>query len=122
MPTAFGKEIRKLRIDKDESLAEMAEKLGISASYLSAIETGTREIPVGFVDRLCNIYQLSSSTKAAIQKAEVESSKKISFLLKSTILEQRQLAFTLARRLKDLSPDDCDKIIRFLEEGGENDK
>ena len=55
MITKLGKEIRKLRIDKGENLATMSKKLGVSISYLSAIENGTREIPAKFVDKLSEI-------------------------------------------------------------------
>ncbi|HAH61855.1 MAG TPA: transcriptional regulator, partial [Treponema sp.] len=45
MLTEFGKFLKKMRIDKSETLAVMAGKLGISAAYLSSIENGTRDIP-----------------------------------------------------------------------------
>ena len=50
--TEFGKALRKMRIEKDENMAAMAKKMEISLSYLSAIETGTRAVPDGFVEKL----------------------------------------------------------------------
>ena len=52
MTTEFGKALRKIRIEKDENMAAMAKKMEISLSYLSAIETGTRAVPDGFVEKL----------------------------------------------------------------------
>ncbi len=43
--TEFGKFSRKLRIENDELLRDMANKLGVTASYLSAVEIGKRNIP-----------------------------------------------------------------------------
>ena len=120
MITELGKEIRKLRIDKDENLSSMSKKLGISVSYLSAIENGTREIPTDFVDKLSEIYNLSKKRKEEFIKAEANSVSKISISLQSAICPQRQLVFTLSRKLKDLSSNECEEIMRYL--GGNDDK
>ncbi len=89
MITELGKEIRKLRIDKGENLSSMSKKLGISMSYLSAIENGTREIPADFVDRLSETYHLSKERKEEFVKAEANSASKISISLHSTICPQK---------------------------------
>ena len=120
MITKLGKEIRKLRKDKGENLATMSKKLGVSISYLSAIENGTREIPAKFVDKLSEIYHLSKEQKKEFARAEADSINKISISLHSAIRPQKQLVFTLSRKLKDLSPDECNEIIKFL--GGNDDK
>lgn len=120
MTTELGKEIRKLRVDVDENLSSMAKKLGMSISYLSAIENGTREIPAGFVDRLSESYHLSKEKKEEFVRAEANSASKVSISLSSAIYPQRQLAFTLSRKLKDLSEDDCEEIMKYL--GGNDDK
>ena len=57
MATTFGKELRKLRIDKDENIHDMAKKLGISISYLSAIEAGSRNIPSDMVDKMVSFIK-----------------------------------------------------------------
>ncbi|MCL4410898.1 MAG: helix-turn-helix domain-containing protein, partial [Gammaproteobacteria bacterium] len=43
MLTPLGKEIRKRRIDVGISLRGMAEKMGVSAAYVSALETGKKK-------------------------------------------------------------------------------
>ncbi len=119
MITELGKEIRKLRIDKGENMSSMSKKLGISVSYLSAIENGARGIPTGFVDKISDIYHLSKERRGEFARAEVNSASKISISLYSTICPQRQLAFTLSRKLKDLSPNECEEIMKYL--GGDDD-
>ncbi len=42
--TAFGKALRKFRIDRDLTLREMAEKIGVTSSLLSSVETGRKKI------------------------------------------------------------------------------
>ena len=58
MNTEFGKSLRKLRIDKGEILKNMADKLGMTSSYLSAIECGKRNIPDDLIEKLTSIYCL----------------------------------------------------------------
>lgn len=57
--TNFGKYLRKLRIDKEEKLEDMADKLSVSSAYLSAIELGKRNIPQDMLYKIANIYNLS---------------------------------------------------------------
>lgn len=45
MLTEFGKVMRIIRINTGDSMRDMAAKIGMSATYLSAIETGKRNIP-----------------------------------------------------------------------------
>ena len=55
MTTEFGKMLRKLRIDCDENIRDMAFNLDITASYLSAIECGKRNIPKNLVDKVAKV-------------------------------------------------------------------
>lgn len=47
--TEFGKVVRKIRIDKDMSLKDMAEIMGVSSAYISAMETGRKQLSSDFV-------------------------------------------------------------------------
>ena len=42
MITSLGRFLRKLRIDQGEILKDMADKLGVSVSFLSAVENGKK--------------------------------------------------------------------------------
>ena len=61
--TAFGKILRKRRIDSSEILGDMAKRLDVSAAYLSSIENGLREIPDSFVEKISKEYGLSEAEK-----------------------------------------------------------
>ena len=119
MTTELGKELRKLRIDRNENLATMSEKLNISLSYLSAIENGTRKTPPDFIDKVTRAYQLSKEEAERLQQAATNSTDKISVSLVAAKAEQKQVAVTLSRRIKDLSTEDCRKIMELLEEHNE---
>jgi transcriptional regulator with XRE-family HTH domain len=61
MVTDFGKFCRKLRIDNDELLKDMASKLKVTPSYLSAVEKGKRTIPSDWEQKIAGLYQLDSN-------------------------------------------------------------
>ena len=44
--TAVGKALRKFRIDRDLTLREMAEKIGVTSSLLSSVETGRKKMEI----------------------------------------------------------------------------
>ena len=50
--TAVGRFLRKLRIDYCEVLYDMAQKLGCSSAFISAIELGKRPIPTEYVTKI----------------------------------------------------------------------
>lgn len=113
MLTPLGKELRKLRMDKGIMLKDMADALGITSSYLSAIEFGKRAVPDNFAERLAKAMQLTEMEKARLQKYATKA-----YTLKAHSPEQQQLAAGLARRFDKLSEEELEKIRSILEEGG----
>lgn|SRR5574344_1653279 len=114
MVSKFGKELRKLRIDKDQNINSMAKKLGISISYLSSIEAGKRRIPNDMVNKIIDMYHLSKEKSEILLQAEAESSEFLDINLADVSPEQRKLAFALSRKLKDVTDDECLLIINKL--------
>ncbi len=55
-----GEHIRGLRAEKKLSLVELAEKAGVSVSYLSEIERGRKVPSLKMVDKLCEALNISS--------------------------------------------------------------
>lgn len=119
MLTELGRELRKLRIDKKENLAKMSKKLGVSVSYLSAIENGARDVPHDFVGRLSESYNLPQDQIDALNIAAANSASKVSIPLCEAMAEQRQLAFMLSRKLNNLTSEECDQIMTLLKGKGD---
>lgn len=117
MTTEFGKALRKLRIEKDENMAAMAKKMEISLSYLSAIETGTRAVPKGFIEKLSHKYRLSKKTTDELLVALDHSVSSVDISLVSALPLQRDLAVMLARKLPVMSEEECEKVLSILKEG-----
>ena len=47
--TKLGRFLRKIRIDRGELMIDMAEKLGVTPAFLSAVENGKRKPPKEWV-------------------------------------------------------------------------
>lgn len=77
MATEIAKFLRKVRIDNDESLGDMAEKIGLSAAYLSAIENNKRTAPEDMKENLYRKYELSEEQKLEFACLVAESRKKV---------------------------------------------
>lgn len=52
------KYLREIRIEHGELLKDMADKLGMSSSELSAIEHGKKPMPEGFMKRIQSLYMV----------------------------------------------------------------
>jgi transcriptional regulator with XRE-family HTH domain len=58
--TPFGRRLRELRREKGRRLKDMAEALGVSEAYLSALEHGHRGRPAGgFVQQVSAYFNLA---------------------------------------------------------------
>lgn len=72
LATEYGKYLKKLMIDKDNTLAAMAKDMGIAPSYLSAIESGERVIPVDFTEKISEKYSLDDTAKDELRELELK--------------------------------------------------
>ena len=79
--TKFGKQLRSLRIEKDLRLKDMADELGVTVAYLSAVENGKRAVPDSWVERISKEYDLSDQEVISMQKAAYENKKDIKMVL-----------------------------------------
>ena len=97
MITEFGKVLRIIRINSGDSAKDMAEKLNISASYLSAIENGKRNIPVELENEIINVYNLSAKEKEKLLHAMSESAEGVKIDMSTIQKSRRQVIFALAK-------------------------
>ncbi|WP_197416842.1 MULTISPECIES: helix-turn-helix domain-containing protein [Leptotrichia] len=112
--TNLGKKLRKIRIDNDEISSDMARKLEISVSYLSAIENGKRNIPKDLAEKLFKIYQLSDNDKEKILQAISIYSGEMRIRLDSLNEKQQELSLLYAREISKLSDRQIEKITGYL--------
>lgn len=111
MLTAFGKYLRKVRLDHDEVMKNMADRLGVTSSYLSAIENGKRKIPDEWINKIAALYNVD---RAELQKVADLSADELIINLSNKTKNQRDAMFSFARNFENLDEEDQNVIINLL--------
>lgn len=115
--TSLGQFLRKLRIERRELMKNMAERLGLSVSYLSCIETGSREFSKGkLYGLIISSYELNQEQIKELDKAISDSIKSISVSLTDKSDTQREMVWALARKMEELNDEQAKKIFDILGE------
>jgi transcriptional regulator with XRE-family HTH domain len=114
MLTLFGKFCRKLRIDNGELLKEMANKLEVTSSYLSAVENGKRNVPQDWSTKIAALYSLDDEQYIELKEAVKDSQLNLKVDFKGFNKEEKNLMMALARDIKELGDDDMTKIKNIL--------
>ena len=112
-PTSYGKYLKRLRVDTGDTLAVMAQKLEVSVSLLSSVESGAREIPPELSDKIRTVYRLDAEASDALLKAECETLHKsiaISLGQHENDEDFKKAAISISRDLQELSVEDVQKI------------
>lgn len=116
MLSEYGKILRKIRIDKDLTLAQMAKAVGITSAYLSTIERGNRKIPKNLTQNIIGHYKLSNEQVAELQEAEYLSMDSFEIDLSDVDLDKKTLVFTIAKNLKNMTCEQVAMIKNIVEE------
>lgn len=114
MLTEFGKYCRKLRIDRGELLKDMAEKLNVTSSYLSAIEVGKRKVPKNWVELISKQYNLDNEQTELLKKAAIHSQNEVKFDLNKYNANDKNLILAFARKFDELDEDFKSQIKKML--------
>ena len=112
-PTSYGKFLKRLRVDTGDTLSVMAQKLAVSVSLLSSVESGAREIPPERSDKIRTVYRLDAAASDALLKAECETlHKSISISLGAHENDEdfKKAAIAISRDLQELSLSNVQKI------------
>jgi transcriptional regulator with XRE-family HTH domain len=108
MITPFGIATRKLRLDKGLRLLDLAEKLNLSSSFISAVETGKKPIPADYVDAVIKAMSLTTAEAGELQKAADRSKTVID--VDGLHGSQRELVAAFARKVDVLPPEFLEEI------------
>ncbi len=116
MYTTFGKKVKLLRIDNGIRLKDLASALSVSSSFLSAVETGRKNIPEGLVQKVCDHFNLVGEQCREIEEAAVFSKKEIRMNLEDATQGTKELAVIFARTFSKLDNAKREKLIEILKE------
>lgn len=114
MLTAFGKFCRKLRIDKGDLLKDMANSLGVSAAYLSAVEVGKRNVPEDWVSRIAEIYGLAENELNEMKEAYEQTITQVKIDLSGDSPNRRQTAMVFAREFKEFDDEGLAELLETM--------
>lgn len=115
MITEFGKYLRHLRIDRGEILKDMAGFLGVSTSFLSAVETGKKCVPLGWVDKIADHYSLTSRDREKLTDLADQSTNSVKLNLTESSEKQREAALVFARAFDNMPDEVAKKILQIVQ-------
>lgn len=121
MLTELGKILRKIRIDRQELLRDMASILGVSVAYLSAVENGKRNAPATWVEKIVQEYHLNPDEAKQLRTAFDESQDELRISLQRVSSQQRNTAISFAKALEGLSDEQLEKIMKVVQKGSKKE-
>ncbi len=107
--TPFGIEVRKLRLDAGMLMKDMADKLGVSPSWLSAMETGRKSVPDDLVPRISRLFGLTGERVERLAEAARASRQQFTLNPGNDPL-RRDVAAALARRFDEFDEEELRKL------------
>lgn len=112
--TAFGRYLRKLRIDHGLIMKDLAEVLKVSSAYISALELGKKSIAEKNISAIIEYFSLNADEAKELRHAASISQPNIKLDLSGSTNEQRELAVSFARRYQEISPDEQKRLLELL--------
>ena len=114
--TPFGARLRALRQERGIQLKDMAEGLGVSAAYLSALEHGHRGRPNrAFVHRICAYFNIIWDDAEELQALAQLSHPRVTVDTSGLSPEATKLANRLAERIEKLDAETVRRMLAMLE-------
>ena len=113
----YGEFLKHLRINKHEMLKNMAGKLGLNSSYLSAIESGNRDIPPDLTDKICTEYGLDEGQRRELKGAELNTDRNLVRIDMKKINENRlakEVVLNFAGNAESLTDEQLSEINAIL--------
>jgi transcriptional regulator with XRE-family HTH domain len=113
--TPFGTRLRQLRGERGMSLKLMAEALGVSAAYLSALEHGRRGRPThAMVVAICAQLNIIWDDADELVRLARLSHPRITVDTAGLTPAATELANLLAERIRKLPPERIEKLLEVL--------
>lgn len=114
MLVELGKELRMIRLSENELLKDMAKRINVAPSYLSAIENGKRRPTKNLLDNIIHSYKLSDSTIQSLKDAYSKTMQQIDIDLNDADEHQKKLGLVFARKFNELDTEQIEKILKIL--------
>ena len=110
--TPFGMKVRELRKTRKITLKKMAEELGVSSAYFSALEHGHRGKPgSGLIQQICGYFDLIWDDAEELRRLAQLSHPRVVIDTSGLSPEATELANILAVKIQDLDEETIDWIL-----------
>ena len=108
---------RKIRLDNNQILKDMADALGVSSSYLSAVENGRRKIPDNWYEKISNLYCLPKDKQDELFSIIKSQDLQFNDVIESDDYKTKQMLISFARKCQEnsITPEKFNKIIKIME-------
>lgn len=116
MLTPLGRMIRKLRLDYDKRLKDMADDFSVPSSYLSAIENGRKKASDTFIKRVHDYFKESRVTLEEWRDLAESSKNLLKMDLSGATDLEREVAATFQRRFRDIPEEQQKRILDLVKE------
>jgi transcriptional regulator with XRE-family HTH domain len=115
--TPFGRKIREMREERGLTLKAMADALGVSSSYLSALEHGRRGSPTWLmIQRIIAYFNVIWDEAEALQRLAANSHPRVVIDTAGLDPEATELAHRLAAEIGHLHPQSLRDLREALEQ------
>lgn len=113
--TPFGVKLRAIRAERGMTLKEMAEALGVSPAYLSALEHGRRGRPAHpMVVAICAHLNIIWDEADELIRLARLSHPRVTVDTAGLVPQATELANLLAERIRKLSPEEVERMLTIL--------
>jgi len=110
--TPFGIKIREYRLEKGIFLKDMAEGLGVTSAYISALEHGYRGRPgPGLVQQICGYLDLIWDDAEELKRLSQLSNPKVVVNTSGLSPQATLLANLLSERIREIDVQTLDWIV-----------
>ena len=114
--TPFGKRLRELRAARGVTMKDMAEAIGVSPAYLSALEHGHRGMPTYYLlQRIITYFNIIWDEAEDLEKLAQGSDPRVTVDTSGLSPSATAFANRLARNIGDLTDEDLDALLKLLE-------
>ena len=117
--TPLGLHLRTLRAQRNVTQKEMAEAIGVSPAYLSALEHGKRGQPSwALLQRIVGFFNVIWDDADILQKLAVLSDPKVTIDTTDLSAEATHLANLMAQKINSMDELQIKKMLELLDRSG----
>ena len=109
----IGAKIRRLRRDKGFSQGALAERLGVSASYLNLIEHNRRRVTVNLLLQLADLFEIAPAELAEDDESQLTAD--VMEVLSNDLFDDLDLTNTDVQELVTASPNGAKALLKLFD-------